>query len=854
MRNLKKVLALALALAMTLTFFANAAFIDAEDIDSDTQVAIDTLVALGVLAGDPDGSFRPLDSVTRGEAAKIIFTIRNKGNSDATGFESQSSKFTDIANHWARGYIIYCESLGIVSGKSDTLFYPDDQVTGSELAKMLLTMLGYKSGMQGYTGTSWELNVLADATDAGILDNYAIAYGAGAPRQWAALQAYNALYAATVKYDNDGNLEEEERTATISDIPVKVVQTAAYKYFGLMDAKGIVEVADDEYITIDDVDYEVENAYQYLGYETKILYKYDSSNEIEVYDAVVTAKNKVVTTTWNNIDQGDKDSAKIEVDDKEYALDGSDDDEIYVSVNYGTPELQDSTYFTATNRNDPVTLIDNDGDGKYNYAVIIEKSFGKIGTISDDEEFYYTKKSGSVTSQAYDFEDAETYDGMEKGDYVLAWYNEATDKLVVEKTSEIEGKIRGMKGDSYSVSGTYYDLSEIYVDLDTVSVGDSYVFYTDGAYILGAEVVESETPTNFAMITAIDYDTSFQTDTWKVKVILGSGSTGTYTVEDNEIIVYDASGDEVTVDLEDYDDPDDAYAEVGERIYTYSISSGEISLEEIDDAGSMDVARMASSFDEDDETIDGDYFIDDSAVIFVHYDDDGDDEWDVVTGKEVKAYADPYGDGTVLRMGYVEKSGLNYIIAGALLDPNTALPNEDNDLLFGMLTSKSWYEKDENDDYYEYYELWNGSETVTVKREMSSQSDYDAIAKASAVSYRLNSDGSVDEIAADLTVAALTGFDLTNEKISVIAGVEVDGEYPYTGLIDDVRSSVYSLDDDCVIIYVDRDDADGVASADLEKADETVDGERYVTNVAFKKNGSGDVIALIFDIDNNWED
>ena len=138
---------------------------------------------------------------------------------------------------------------------------------------MLLTMLGYKSGMQGYTGTSWELNVLADATDAGILDNYAIAYGAGAPRQWAALQAYNALYAATVKYDNDGNLEEEERTATISDIPVKVVQTAAYKHFGLMDAKGIVEVADDEYITIDDVDYTVENAYQYLGYETKILYK-----------------------------------------------------------------------------------------------------------------------------------------------------------------------------------------------------------------------------------------------------------------------------------------------------------------------------------------------------------------------------------------------------------------------------------------------------------------------------------------------------------------------------------------------------------------------------------------------------
>ena len=168
MRNLKKVLALALALAMTLTFFANAAFTDDKSIDADCKVAVDTLVALGVLAGDPDGSFRPEDGLTRAEAAKIIYTIRNKGNADASGFVGQPTKFADIANHWAKGYIVYCESLGIVSGKSDTLFYPDDQVTGSELAKMLLTMLGYKSGMQGYTGTWKGVPVTVMASGMGI--------------------------------------------------------------------------------------------------------------------------------------------------------------------------------------------------------------------------------------------------------------------------------------------------------------------------------------------------------------------------------------------------------------------------------------------------------------------------------------------------------------------------------------------------------------------------------------------------------------------------------------------------------------------------------------------------------------
>ena len=199
MRNLKKVLALALALAMTLTFFANAAFTDDKSIDADCKVAVDTLVALGVLAGDPDGSFRPEDGLTRAEAAKIIYTIRNKGNADASGFVGQPTKFADIANHWAKGYIVYCESLGIVSGKNPTTFAPEDKVTGSELAKMLLTGLGYKADIEGYTGASWELNVLSDATDAGLLDNYGTGYGVAAPRQWVALMTYNMLYSTCVK-------------------------------------------------------------------------------------------------------------------------------------------------------------------------------------------------------------------------------------------------------------------------------------------------------------------------------------------------------------------------------------------------------------------------------------------------------------------------------------------------------------------------------------------------------------------------------------------------------------------------------------------------------------------------------
>ena len=371
---------------MTLTFFANAAFTDDKSIDADCKVAVDTLVALGVLAGDPDGSFRPEDGLTRAEAAKIIYTIRNKGNADASGFVGQPTKFADIANHWAKGYIVYCESLGIVSGKNPTTFAPEDKVTGSELAKMLLTGLGYKADIEGYTGASWELNVLSDATDAGLLDNYGTGYGVAAPRQWVALMTYNMLYSTCVKYDRDGNIQDEERTAIVGseDIPVKVPMTGAYKFFGLIDYKGIVDAVDADALYVDGNKFEVNNAYAYLGKEVKVLYKVDADGEFSVYDAVVTAKNNVYEKTWNDVEVGEKDSSKIKFNDKEYALDGTADKEVLFSLNYADTSAKDSDFFTADNDYSALTLIDNDNDGKIEYAIKVAKTFGKIGTVSEE--------------------------------------------------------------------------------------------------------------------------------------------------------------------------------------------------------------------------------------------------------------------------------------------------------------------------------------------------------------------------------------------------------------------------------------------------------------------------------------
>ena len=125
MKNLKKVLALVLAFACAFTMFAGAAFTDQADIKVENEV-VDTLIELGVINGYTDGSFKPNDTVTRAEMAKMIYVLRT-GNSDASAYNNDKTTFTDINGHWAAGYIKYCQSVGIIAGKSATVFAPEKQ-------------------------------------------------------------------------------------------------------------------------------------------------------------------------------------------------------------------------------------------------------------------------------------------------------------------------------------------------------------------------------------------------------------------------------------------------------------------------------------------------------------------------------------------------------------------------------------------------------------------------------------------------------------------------------------------------------------------------------------------------------
>ena len=209
MRNLKKILALVLALVMSLSLMATASAADFADVSDDNpyKVAIDVLEGLKVFQGyQEDGTFRPEASLTRAQAAALVYRIATGDAEDqyvANYTDMAQSKFTDLDGYnWARGYINYCQNAEIVKGKNaaNTIFDPGATVSGYQLMAMVLRTMGY--GKNGeFEGNGWELQTSTIAERIGILKGVTSGdYGSPAPRQMVAQILFNAMLTETVDY------------------------------------------------------------------------------------------------------------------------------------------------------------------------------------------------------------------------------------------------------------------------------------------------------------------------------------------------------------------------------------------------------------------------------------------------------------------------------------------------------------------------------------------------------------------------------------------------------------------------------------------------------------------------------
>ena len=227
---MKKLLALVLALVMSMSLvtISNAAFKDADKIDH--KEAVEVMNAIGVLVGDEKGNFNAKENLTRAQAAKIIAYL-DLGGKTADAIKGSGAIFTDVkATSWYAGYVEYCAGAGYVAGVGGGKFDPDAKVTGVQFAKMLLCALGYKSEIEGYTGTDYTISVARDANKNELFDALSIVTSANLTREQAAQMAFNALKATVVEYQGGTKVSTSDGTNVVVNAIRNEVTTTVTHY------------------------------------------------------------------------------------------------------------------------------------------------------------------------------------------------------------------------------------------------------------------------------------------------------------------------------------------------------------------------------------------------------------------------------------------------------------------------------------------------------------------------------------------------------------------------------------------------------------------------------------------------
>lgn len=211
MKNFRKVLAMILVVATLLSFATMASakketltldYADQATINPAYEAAVDILTAVGILNGYESGdefNFKPTAEIDRDEVAKMIAVLANAGD-DVQEYYAEACTFADVKNTWAASYVAYCYHAGYVDGRNATTFDPDASITGYEVAKMLLCLMGFDADEQGYVGKDWKVNVMRDAKNFGLIDNLAKDFNLknNATRQEVAQMMFNCLMAPIV--------------------------------------------------------------------------------------------------------------------------------------------------------------------------------------------------------------------------------------------------------------------------------------------------------------------------------------------------------------------------------------------------------------------------------------------------------------------------------------------------------------------------------------------------------------------------------------------------------------------------------------------------------------------------------
>lgn len=157
------------------------------------STALETIQALGILAGDSQGNLNLSSAVTRAEFVTMMTAASSYKDTVGSGYGV--SLFKDVkSSHWASEYIRLAVEQNWMTGYTDGTFRPGRTITLEEACTALLRLLGYDaSSLAG----SFPTAQLSKAGAVGLLDDVTAKQGQTLTRQDCVTLFYHLLLAET---------------------------------------------------------------------------------------------------------------------------------------------------------------------------------------------------------------------------------------------------------------------------------------------------------------------------------------------------------------------------------------------------------------------------------------------------------------------------------------------------------------------------------------------------------------------------------------------------------------------------------------------------------------------------------
>ncbi len=499
--------------------------------DSVTAERAKTLEMLGILPESAE-SFVQKTEVTRAEFAYIA--ARAAGCSDMSG-GGNSAYFLDVADGSKyKNAIGSAVMLGLMRGTDQYMFEPDRAVVYTEAIKVTLCLLGYEwmSEANGGYPSGYIKTAAQTGLSRGVQNTDSMSGAAVVKLLYNALDTEMLIPTGFGKdisyesYEDRTLLTERLKLEKVSGIVTAIPKTELY---------GEASLNDDE-IMIDEIRVRYENYREdFLGMNVTAYCDTDSSDEPRnaVYIGV-SGKNGLLEIDGGDVSYSDGVFTYYDENDKQKRASVSSG----AAVIFNGKALEDPDFDMEKTAPDEgrVTLIDNNGDGKY--EVIKVRSHYNIRVQSTDtrNNIIYDKDGGSIKTADitnwyfYDKDGKKSALKSRREDTVLAVEKSGSTVTFYEGQGTIGGTADRVYAKKIVVDGVEYKLSKSLKESDKPGAGESGTFYLD-AYGKIAFFDKNMQGTLTGLILGAKLTEEIETSV-KIKLFNIMSEIGTYEVAD----------------------------------------------------------------------------------------------------------------------------------------------------------------------------------------------------------------------------------------------------------------------------------------------------------------------------------